>query len=132
MNKCSYCGAEYPDNVLQCPIDHTPLGEQPAAPSPAPSPPQSHSTGRPDYQFAPLSAAERALDLVTLVTCESLVAADLVVSRLRAAGITALIPDEYLMQTIAWNVNTYGYVRVQVSPGDYDAARKLLAGAGGR
>jgi hypothetical protein len=25
MNKCSYCGAEYPDDVVACPIDQTPL-----------------------------------------------------------------------------------------------------------
>ncbi|HEY3761121.1 MAG TPA: hypothetical protein VGN23_05190 [Verrucomicrobiae bacterium] len=27
MKKCSYCGAEYPDETTACPIDQTPLGE---------------------------------------------------------------------------------------------------------
>jgi len=31
MKKCSYCGAEYPDDVIACPVDHTPLGEQAAS-----------------------------------------------------------------------------------------------------
>jgi hypothetical protein len=31
MKKCSYCGTEYPDDVIACPVDHTPLGEQPAS-----------------------------------------------------------------------------------------------------
>jgi hypothetical protein len=26
MKKCSYCGAEYPDDAVMCAIDHTPLG----------------------------------------------------------------------------------------------------------
>ena len=69
------------------------------------------------------------MDLVTLVRCRTLVAADKVVSRLRAARITAFLPDESLMQTVAWNVSTYGYVRVQVSPEDYDSARNLLSGS---
>ena len=55
-------------------------------------------------------------------------AADIVVGRLQAAGISAFLPDENLMQTIGWNFNTFGYVRVQVSPNDYDAAKTLLTG----
>ena len=55
-------------------------------------------------------------------------AADIVVGRLQAAGISAFLPDENLMQAIGWNFNTFGYVRVQVSPNDYDAAKALLTG----
>jgi hypothetical protein len=77
--------------------------------------------------FAPLSVADRKRDLVTLARCRTLVAADLVVSRLRAAGIEAFLPDQYLMQAVGWNFNTFGFVRVQISPKDYDAARGLLA-----
>lgn len=125
MNRCSYCGAEYSDDVLKCPIDHTPLVEPSvaAAPDPPPSEPVRSGQG-----FASLSAADRQQDLVTLVTCGTLVAADLVVSRLQAAGIQAFIPDECLMQTIGFNLNTFGYVRVQVAPKDYDAATALLSG----
>ena len=126
MNQCSYCGAEYSDDVLECPIDHTPLVEPDVA-TPSGSPPPS-GPARPDYDFLPLSAAERQNDLVTLVRCGTLVAADLVVSRLQAAGIQAFIPDECLMQTIGFNLNTFGYVRVQVASQDYGAARELLSG----
>src|ERR1700688_3348870 len=126
MNRCSYCGAEYSDDVLECPIDHTPLVEPDIVP--APHSPTRSGPARPDYEFLPISAAERQNDLVTLVRCGTLVAADLVVSRLQAAGIQAFIPDEYLMQTIGFNLNTFGYVRVQVASKDYDAARDLLSG----
>ncbi len=122
MKKCPYCGAEYPDDAVACAIDQTPF-EAPSPPPPAPSPPEPN---RPKYFFAPLSAADRQLDWVTLVSCGTLVAADLVIARLRAAGIASFLPDEFLMQTVGWNFNTYGYVRVQVAPRDYDAARVLL------
>ena len=29
MKKCSYCGAEYPDDAVMCAIDHTPLDSPP-------------------------------------------------------------------------------------------------------
>jgi len=122
MKKCSYCGAEYPDDAVMCAIDHTPF-EIPSEPPPPP-----HEPKRPKYDFAPLSEADRQKDLVTLLACRTLGEADMVVSRLRAEGIEAFLPDESLMQTIAWNLNTYGYVRVQIAPRDYDAARDLLAG----
>jgi len=51
----------------------------------------------------------------------------MVACRLRAAGIQTFIPDENLMQAIAWNFNTYGFVRVQISPKDYEAAKDLLS-----
>ncbi len=75
-----------------------------------------------------LPAEDRQKDLVTLVSCRTLGEADMVVSRLRAEGIDAFLPDESLMQVVGWNFNTYGYVRVQIAPKDYDAARDLLAG----
>ena len=121
MKKCSYCGAEYPDDAVICAIDHTPF-ECPNEPQPQSQPEPS----RPEYELGSLSVADRQQDLVTLVRCRTLVEADMVVSRLQAAGIQTFLPDESLMQTIAWNVNTYGYVRVQIAPKDYEAARELL------
>jgi hypothetical protein len=55
------------------------------------------------------------------------VEADLVVCQLEAADITTFIPDQSLIQTVPWwNMITFGYVRVQVSPKDYESARTLL------
>jgi hypothetical protein len=128
MKKCSYCGAEYPDDAVMCAIDNTPF-ERPSEPSPPPEPIRSEPVAkRPEYAFAPLSEADQRKDLVTLVSCRTLVEADMVVSRLQAAGIDAFLPDESLMQVIGWNLNTYGFVRVQIAPKDYDAARDLLDG----
>jgi hypothetical protein len=126
MNICSYCGAEYSDDVLECPIDHTPLVEKNVVPAPNSPPPAILK--QPEYEFAPLSPADRQREIVTLVTCRTLLAADLVVSRLRAAGISTFIPDEFLMQMTGFNFNTFGYVRVQVAPRNYEAARDLLSG----
>jgi hypothetical protein len=120
MKKCPYCGAEYPDDAEVCAIDQTPL-ERPSAPPPAKKPKQT------EYDFVPLSEADYRNDWVTLARCRTLLAADMVAAVLRAAGIEAFLPDECLMQSVGWNVNTYGYVRIQVSPEDYVSARNLLA-----
>lgn len=125
MKTCSYCGAEYPDDTPQCPIDHTPISAEPAAA--APGPPPAADSQRAAFEFTPLSMEQRQQDWVTLLRCGTLVSADLVVSRLRAAGITAFIPDESLMQTIGFNLNTFGYVRVQVAPNDYDQSKVVLS-----
>lgn len=66
------------------------------------------------------------MPVVTLRTCRTLEDADLIVAQLEQAGIKAMIPDEALMQTVAWNANAYGYVRVQVAPGQFDDAVLFL------
>ena len=119
MKTCPYCGAEYPDDAVKCAIDDTPFES-------ANEPPPPPVSNRPRYELAPLSPADRQLDWVTLVACRTLVEADLLVSQLEAAGIKTFLPDESLMQNVGWNLNTYGYVRVQIAPKDYDAARDLL------
>lgn len=122
MNKCPYCGAEYSDDTVVCACDRTPL-ERPGQSLPPPPPPK-----RTEYQLGSLSEEARRKDLVTLVKCATLTEADMIATQLRAAGIEVFLPDEFLMQSVGWNFNTFGYVRVQISPRDYDAARNLLAG----
>ena len=65
-------------------------------------------------------------DLVTLLQCRTLAEADLIVTLLEASSVRAIIPDEFLMQSLGWNLAAYGYVRVQVAPTDYEAAVAVL------
>ena len=121
MKKCSYCGAEYPDDAVKCAIDDTPF-EVPAEPPPPPEPPPSER-----YQFQTLSEEDRQKDFVTLVNCGSLPSADVIISRLRAAGIDAIVPDESFMQAMGGSLIAIGTIRVQVAPKDYDDAKELLS-----
>jgi hypothetical protein len=106
MKTCTYCGGKYSDDTTECPVDGNPVSDKPAA-----APPE-----QPDW--------------VTVVTCGTMVTADLAAAKMRAAGMAVFIPDEILMQTFAFNVNTFGYIRVQVSPEDCEAAKALLAADG--
>jgi hypothetical protein len=127
MKTCPYCGAEYPDGTPCCTIDETPLSPPPAAP-PRVAPPDLQPARRAEFEIPPLTEAQRRLDLVTLVRCGSLLSADLIASRLQAEGIETFIPDQSVVQTMGYNLNAVGYVRVQVSPADYDRAREIIAG----
>ena len=129
MKTCPYCGAEYPDGTPCCVIDETPLSPPPAAPQPQPvHHPVTASSPRVEFEIPPLTEEQRQMDLVTLVRCGTLISADLIASRLSAAGIETFIPDQSVVQTIGFNLNAVGYVRVQVSPADYDRAREIISG----
>jgi len=124
MKKCAYCGRENDDNAIPCSECGTEFGHaNPAQPTPKTEP------ARPKYQIRPLSPEDAKLDLVTIVSCQTLFDADMVVSELEAAGITALIPDEFVAETMAYGLNAVVYVRVQVSPRDYDAAKDVIEDA---
>jgi hypothetical protein len=108
MKKCTYCGRENEDNATYC------------------------SGCFQDDRFEPDATTQaKALDdqdeLVTLTTCARLPEADLIACRLESAGIKAFIPDQHLMQAIGFNLNTFGYVRVQVCRKDLSSAEALLA-----
>ena len=49
---------------------------------------------------------------------------------LESNGIETFIPDQHLMQAIGFNLNTYGYVRIQVRRKDYANAKELLSEPG--
>ena len=124
MKKCAYCGRENDDNAVHC----SECGTEIVPPSPTP-PAKAPAPAGPKYQIRPLSPEDAKLDLVTIVSCQTLFDADMVVSELEAAGITALIPDEFLAEAWAFNLNALGYVRVQVSPQDYEAAKDVIEDA---
>jgi hypothetical protein len=104
---CAYCGQSNDDAAVFCPGCGT-----------------EFSAVAPDESLPKLDKQE---ELVTLVATQRLPDADVIVGRLEVAGIEAFIPDEFLMQTIGFNLNTYGYVRVQVRRRDFENAKELLA-----
>src|SRR4051812_44686542 len=124
MDVCTYSGRENIGNASSCPQ----CGK---AEFKTITPPQTSgvpiSKPKRELEFVPLNPNEAESDFVTLLRCRTLLEADLIVSRLESTGIQAFIPDQFLMQTISWNVNTYGFVRVQVPPSVYSAAKELLS-----
>jgi len=107
MKECLYCGRENADDAVYC-----------------------CECGKDEFKTnAPADAAASDLneEMVTLVSVQKLVDADLILSRLEASGIEGFIPDEFLLQTIGFNLNTYGYVRVQVRRKDFEKAKELLS-----
>jgi hypothetical protein len=134
MKTCAYCGKENSDDAISCRECGTNefKSSLPANPPPEPvSPPDSTA---PQAEFPPVklefmtpTPKQMEMDLVTLLRCRTLVDADLIVAQLESAGIDAFIPDEFLMQAISFNLNTYGYVRIQVAPKDYEEAKEFLS-----
>jgi|SRR6185437_6339976 len=121
---CEWCGLENVPGAVHCRECGTLLKSHNAE-APEMVPP-SADPGPTRWNFRKLTSDEMKLDLVTLVSCRSIVEADLVVTQLGSAGIFAFIPDEFLAQAMAWNMNAFGYVRVQVSPKDYERAKTFL------
>ena len=125
MKRCTYCGREENDDTTNC----SQCGKA-AFTSIASNAPTTESErvpkGKGKLEFVPLLTEDAHNDLVTLLRCRTLLDADLIALRLKSAGIRAFIPDEFLMQSISWNVNTFGFVRVQVPPADYQAAKDFL------
>jgi hypothetical protein len=123
MKICAYCGRENEDAAVQCLFCGTDDFKSDAPGDRATLP---VSAIRTQLEFVPLSPEESENDLVTFLRCRTLLEADLIVTQLESVGISAFIPDQFLMQAIAWNVNTYGFVRVQVPPQEYEAAKAFL------
>ena len=105
MKKCTYCGRENEDDASHC----------------------SGCFQDDRFQSDPPEKMDDQEELVTLISCQKLIDADLVAARLDSAGIETFIPDEHLMQAIGFNLNTYGFVRVQVRRKDYTNAKELLS-----
>lgn len=121
--KCGWCGRQNPPGTINCHECGTPL-ERPK--DQLVSPAKVAASQRARWTFRTLTPDEEKLDLVTLLTCQSVVEADVVVAQLESIGISAFIPDEFVAQAMAWNANAFGFVRVQVSPKDYERAKDFL------
>ena len=120
MKLCAYCGRENVDEATHCFECGTEKfkGDDNTKPE--------SQKKKPEFQFGALSATEMQKDWVTLVTCRTLLDADMIATRLDIAGIETFIPDATLMQTMSWPYS-FGYVRVQVSPRNYDEAKNFLS-----
>jgi hypothetical protein len=122
MKTCSFCGKLNLDDASQC----TECATEEFLSSGADLPSLPQFRGQ-EWKIGNLSPADQDKSLVTLLGCRTLLDADMVAGRLRAAGISAFVPDQFLMQNEGFALNAYGYVRVQVSPKDFTAAKELLA-----
>ena len=115
MKKCTNCGSENDDVAVQCrECKSLFTGEG-----------SSETAKPPKFQFGTLSEQDKTKDLVTLLNCRTLADADLIKSVLQGAGIRVFIPDEFLIQAVSFP-GIYGYVRVQISPSHYEAAKAIL------
>ena len=127
MKVCKYCGRENDDEAVHCRECGTQEFKTPASKTAPPELPDTlPESAEPNGQFRELTPEEMKMDFVTLMTCRTVLEADMIVGQLGSAGIPAFIPDEFLSQAVSWNLNTYDYVRVQVSPKDYESAKEFL------
>jgi ribosomal protein L40E len=120
---CEWCGRENDARAVNCPECGTSL-RRPKAKTHVASQVAQPELVR--WKFRRLTPDEMRMDLVTLLTRQNIAEADVVLAQLESIGISAFIPDEFVAQTMAWNINGLGYVRVQVAPRDYDCARVFL------
>lgn len=125
MKKCDYCGKENTDDAIHCRECGTEF-KSPASVDTA-AEPETPEFAAEKLQFVTPTPEEMEKHLVTLLRCRTLVEADLLAARLESAGIRTFLPDQFLMQSVGWNLNTFGFVRIQVSPQDYEAAKEFLS-----
>src|SRR5436190_6045546 len=121
MKNCSYCGRENEDAAVHCIECATEFSANMVKDKPMPSASASQ------IEFVPLAQEDRENDLVTLARGSTLVEAEMLVTRLDGAGFSTFIPDEFIIQQSPWNACTYGFVRVQVPPSEYDSAKEFLS-----
>ena len=118
MKRCSYCGAEYPDELNECPIDHESL-QSPMAPTPQTN---EHIPDKPDAPPEPVTGTEK--DWVTILSPRNEFEARIVLDRLRIAGIRVRSNDAVM----GGGINMFRMRAIQVRVEDFDQARELLKG----
>ena len=78
------------------------------------------------YEFAKLAPEDKDKDLVTLLTCTTPTMADFIVSELETAGLRASNPDSYRMASGPFELDQLYKYRVQIAPGEFEAAKEFL------
>jgi hypothetical protein len=107
MKPCSYCGQQNDDASAKCCGCGT-----------------EFSSATPPETIEPL--LDPALSLVTVATMHNLPEAELLLTRLEAAGIEACIPEEYSAQVFS-AIIPFERVTVRVAAKDAEDARAIIA-----
>ena len=111
MKRCSYCGAEYPDETVTCPIDQEPLVGQ-----------SVRAEQQRDYDIPPLSPNGNKQEWVSILCPHSRLEVEIVLGRLQASGIRARKKDSVMGGGLGRDSVDFVEVRAE----DYDAARNIL------
>jgi hypothetical protein len=124
MKTCAYCGRGNDDRAPHC----CECGTS-AFRSAEPKPPAkvAQPTAFPKFELRQLSAEERTQAFAVIHNSMVAEEAEVLVSRLIAAGIHASIANNALTETFSGSVNTRDFIRVQVPTKEFDAACELLA-----
>jgi hypothetical protein len=133
MKRCAYCGRENADHATHCCECGTAdlrSADDAIAKAQAERVNPHREQSIPAWLMEKIGILSPGSDrtFVTLVTCQTLAEADLIVSDLEGAGIQAFVPDQFAMQNFSLP-GILGYVRVQVAPTDYAAAKEFLSAA---
>ena len=114
MKCCPYCGAEYPDEMRQCPIDHESLAK--------PALPASKLERQDKHEIPAPPAPEDETKWVTIQLPRDEFEANIVFNKLRLAGIRVRSDDAVM----GGGLYIYRMRGIQVRAKDYARAKKLL------
>ncbi len=117
--KCPKCGRDLKSVTTVCPFCRAAIPPETTSPS----------TGAVPSERAPGAASGPGGGgtWITLAQCRTLSEADAIATHLKAAGIAAFLPDEFLTQADPLQGLTHGFVRVQVPAHQHEAAKRLLS-----
>lgn len=121
MKRCPYCGAEYGDDIRNCPTDQELLVELPAANTQSSAGTPKSETG---YNIPALGPEQGENGWATILSPHSRFEAQIVLGRLQACGLIARLAVSVTGGWLGKDTMTFVQVRVE----DYEQARNLLNG----
>ena len=121
MKRCPYCGAQYGDDIRNCPTDQELLVELPAAKA---EPSAGKPRGERGYNIPALSQGQEESGWATILSPQSRFEAQIVLGRLQASGLSARLAESVVGGWLGKSTTTLVQVRVE----DYEQARNLLNG----